>query len=322
MWNVADTLAISADQRRTLQAWIAAGSTPQKVVFRSRIVLLAAEGMANRKIAQQLHTSRPTVILWRRRFKVGGPAALTKDAAGRGRKPRIPPEKVEQILEATLKTTPLGATRWSVRTMAAAQGVSPATVQRIWQTQGLGTRRNADFGPNKRLLEKSNDSYSVGETARIEPIAENLKPSKVVLETAAGAQRFKRVSRLEWEDYPNYAARMEFLLALRNKWPKFWCSLNATWRSQDPTRLEQWTREYHVINEDERLSNRWLLDDVVLPTLAYWSESPDSPDARLQPTYPWFCYPPDRFLPFPEFRPVLTDARPRPIAPVADFKGR
>ena len=80
MWDVADPLPISAEQRRTLEAWIAARNSPQKVVFRSRLVLMASTGMANRRIAQDLNTSRPTVILWRQRFLKGGPAALTEDA--------------------------------------------------------------------------------------------------------------------------------------------------------------------------------------------------------------------------------------------------
>ncbi len=89
MWSVAEPLALDAEQRRTLEAWISARNTPQKVVFRSRIVLLAASGQPNRRIAQELQTSRPTVILWRNRFAAGGPAALTEEEPGRGRKPFV-----------------------------------------------------------------------------------------------------------------------------------------------------------------------------------------------------------------------------------------
>jgi len=56
---------------------------------------------------------------------------------GRGRKPSISAEQVAQIVRATLEDTPPGQTHWSCRTMAAAQGVSPATVQRIWSARGL-----------------------------------------------------------------------------------------------------------------------------------------------------------------------------------------
>src|SRR2546427_2915337 len=159
MWDVADPLPISAEQRRTLEAWIAARNSPQKVVFRSRLVLMASTGMANRRIAQDLNTSRPTVILWRQRFLKSGPAALTEDAPGRGRKPQITTQKIKQIVEATLHSKPKAATHWSVRTMAAAQGVSPASVQRIWDAHGLEPHRTRRFklSRDKRFVEKLTD---------------------------------------------------------------------------------------------------------------------------------------------------------------------
>src|SRR3972149_11764021 len=118
MWDAPEPLSITDEQRRTLQAWIAARNTPQKVVFRSRLVLMAAAGNSNRHIAREMTKSRPTVILWRNRFMQGGPTALTEDAPGRGRKPRVTAAKVKQIVDATLQTTPKAATHWSVRTMA------------------------------------------------------------------------------------------------------------------------------------------------------------------------------------------------------------
>jgi transposase len=156
---VPDALPISPEQRRTLESWIAARNTPQKVAFRARIVLQAAEGRANRKIALDLKTSRPTVILWRQRFAEGGTEALTEDAPGRGRKPLITAEKVKQIVEATLQTKPEAATHWSVRTMATAQKVSPATVQRIWDAHGLEPHRTRGFklSRDKRFVEKLTD---------------------------------------------------------------------------------------------------------------------------------------------------------------------
>jgi transposase len=138
---------------------MAARNSPQKVVFRSRLVLMAATGMANRRIAQDLNTSRPTVILWRRRFLEGGPAALAEDAPGRGRKPQITARKIKQIVEATLHSKPKAATHWSVRTMAAAQGVSPASVQRIWDAHGLEPHRTRRFklSRDQRFVEKLSD---------------------------------------------------------------------------------------------------------------------------------------------------------------------
>ena len=69
MWKPADVLPMTAEQKRTLEAWVRAGTTPQRIVLRSRICLLAAEGKSNNAIADQLGTSRPTVLLWRKRFR-------------------------------------------------------------------------------------------------------------------------------------------------------------------------------------------------------------------------------------------------------------
>lgn len=159
MWDMADRLPLTDEQRRTLEAWVAARTSPQRIVFRSRIVLLAAAGMSNGKIASELKTSRPTVILWRQRFAEGGPVALREDATGRGRKPRIGANKIKEIVEATLHTKPEAATHWSVRTMAAAQGVSPATVQRIWDAHGLEPHRIRTFkiSRDRRFVEKLTD---------------------------------------------------------------------------------------------------------------------------------------------------------------------
>jgi len=159
MWNVPAALKLSQEQQKILQTWVAARNTPQKIVLRSRIVLLAAEGKSNLRIAQTLRTSRPTVLLWRGRFQQGGPAALTEDAPGRGRKRQISSTQVQQIVEATLHTKPPATTHWSVRSMAQAKKVSPATVQRIWDAHGLKPHRTRTFklSRDRQFVEKLTD---------------------------------------------------------------------------------------------------------------------------------------------------------------------
>lgn len=51
-------------------------STPQAIVLRCRVVLGAAQGIANNELARQLSTSLPTVLLWRRRFEQQGWLAM------------------------------------------------------------------------------------------------------------------------------------------------------------------------------------------------------------------------------------------------------
>ena len=60
-------------QTQTLETWVRAKTSPQRVVLRSRVYLLAAEGPPNNAMAHRWETSRPTVQLWRTRFNEAGP---------------------------------------------------------------------------------------------------------------------------------------------------------------------------------------------------------------------------------------------------------
>jgi transposase len=159
MWTPAKPLPLTVEQETQLRTWVRAQNTPQSVALRCRIVLRAAEGLPNQRIAEDLRVSRPTVLLWRKRFAQGGCAALTQIEAGRGRKASIPATQVKQIVEATLKTRPKGATHWSCRTMARAHHVSPATIQRIWDAHGLQPHRVKTFklSRDQRFVEKLTD---------------------------------------------------------------------------------------------------------------------------------------------------------------------
>ncbi len=150
---------MSSEQKRTLVTWVRAQNTPQSIVLRAKIALLAAEGLSNMQIARDTGASRPTVILWRQRFLQGGPEALRQIAPGRGRRPTYGADRVKALVEATTQSKPLGATHWSTRTMAKAQGMSKATVQRIWFAHGLQPHRTKRFklSKDKRFTEKLTD---------------------------------------------------------------------------------------------------------------------------------------------------------------------
>lgn len=159
MWEPAEKLVIDVEDRRLLETWTRAHNAPQSVAMRCHVVLLAADGLANNAIANTLGISRPTVLLWRERFAAGGPQALVNEAPGRGRRRSITAAKVKRIVTATTQTTPPDATHWSCRTLARAQGVSPATVQRIWEAHGLQPHRTRTFklSRDKRFEEKLTD---------------------------------------------------------------------------------------------------------------------------------------------------------------------
>lgn len=159
MWKAAEPLKINGEQRRALERMVRSRTAPQRVVLRARIVLAAARGKPNRVIAQELNVSRPTVLQWRARFATGGVEALTHDAPRPGRPRQIDAKKVKSIVTATLQTQPRAATHWSTRTLAAEQGVSAATVQRIWKAHGLQPHRVETFklSRDKHFVEKLRD---------------------------------------------------------------------------------------------------------------------------------------------------------------------
>jgi transposase len=145
MFKPAPALWVDANQEKRLKFLVASGKTPQKIARRARIALLAGAGVPNHAIAAQLGVSRPTVLLWRGRFAQSGVPGLMRDARRPGRQKAIAPEVIQRVVEATQHTTPPGATHWSVRTMAQAQGLSRMTVQRIWKQHGLQPHRVETF---------------------------------------------------------------------------------------------------------------------------------------------------------------------------------
>ena len=80
----AKALSLTVEDREVLESWAGAYSTPQQVAKRARIILLAAEGIANTHIAEAVGVSRPTVLEWRKRFLTEGVETLWKTRPGRG----------------------------------------------------------------------------------------------------------------------------------------------------------------------------------------------------------------------------------------------
>lgn len=138
-------LPMTDGQRGILESLARSRTAPQREVTRAKALLLAADGVATTAIAGELGVSPASVTAWRQRFAEDGLAKFARVREGRGRKASISAEKVAAIVHATLHERPPGETHWSCRSMAKAQGVSPATVQRIWSARGLQPHRVETF---------------------------------------------------------------------------------------------------------------------------------------------------------------------------------
>ena len=152
-------MVLSPQEQVTLEAWARSRTLPLRLVQRAQIIMMAAAGQQNQQIAHALSISRPTVQLWRERFLALRLEGLKKDAPRPGRIPKIPEAKVRKVVEATLHTTPPDATHWSTRSMAKAQGLSEATVRRIWKRYNLKPHLTKTFklSRDKQFVEKLYD---------------------------------------------------------------------------------------------------------------------------------------------------------------------
>ena len=112
--------------------------------MRARIVLAAADGTANERIAAQLGVHRMTVLLWRGRFLRERMAGLT-DAPRPGREPTYDRAARDRVIAMTLEPPPFGTSHWSSRAMAARTGISVTTIQRIWRSANLKPHRIETF---------------------------------------------------------------------------------------------------------------------------------------------------------------------------------
>jgi transposase len=142
------TIELSDDERAQLEAWTRRRTSAQALAQRSRIVLLAAEGLTNTAIAERLGVGRPMVTKWRSRFAELRLDGLT-DEPRPGRPRTITDEQVEQVIITTLESTPQDATHWSTRSMAAEVGLSREAVGRIWRAFGLQPHRTETWKLSK-----------------------------------------------------------------------------------------------------------------------------------------------------------------------------
>lgn len=139
-----DRITLTGSQRRALKGLVRAGRTEQRLVTRAGIVLAAAEGQPNARIATWFRVCEDTVRKWRHRWWAAPGLASLADAPRSGRRPTFTAVQVAQV-KAIACTPPgeagLPLSRWScpeLANQAVACGVcasiSPATVRR-WLSQ-------------------------------------------------------------------------------------------------------------------------------------------------------------------------------------------
>src|SRR5215468_8069914 len=139
------TIDVTPADRRRLQSIIRDRNSPQKHVWRARIVLLSSAGAGTMAIMRAVGKGKTVVWRWQERFMHEGVAGLTRDKTRPARIAPLPAETVDRVIELTNQTPPHQATHWTAPAMAKAVGISPSSVRRIWAGQGLQPHRVRAF---------------------------------------------------------------------------------------------------------------------------------------------------------------------------------
>src|SRR6266545_1596601 len=138
-------IKLSATDRAALKAVVANRNSPQKHVWRAKIVLLTAAGHGTAEIVRRTGKAKTVIWRWQERFGSEGAAGLWRDKTRPSRIPPLSPDIAERVVALTLAGPPAHATHWTGAAMAKAVGISVSSVQRIWRAHGLQPHRMRQF---------------------------------------------------------------------------------------------------------------------------------------------------------------------------------
>ncbi len=146
---------VERDELRTL---VRLPRTPRALADRCKVVLLDDEGLTYAAIGAKLDMREQTVLKWRSRFLRFRFAGL-KDKPRSGVPKKITQRQIDEIIRMTLHEKPADANHWSLRSMAAASGISRSSINTIWRAFNLQPHRSETFklSTDPHFAEKTRD---------------------------------------------------------------------------------------------------------------------------------------------------------------------
>lgn len=151
-------LNVTEPERVELRRLARHPGTRQALATRCKVILLDEQGMTYAAIGAKLDMREQTVLKWRHRFLKHRLAGL-KDKPRPGVPRTITDAMIAEVVRLTLETKPPDATHWSLRSMAAASGISRSSVNTIWRAFNLQPHRAETFKMSKdpNFVEKVRD---------------------------------------------------------------------------------------------------------------------------------------------------------------------
>jgi transposase len=139
------SITVTPEDRRRLEAINRDRNSPQKHVWRARIILLTAEGLGTNAITRETRKDKTCVWRWQERFMHEGVVGLTRDKTRPSRVKPLEREKIDRVIDLTTTEPPHEATHWTAAAMAKTVGISDSSVRRIWKAHGLQPHRVRQF---------------------------------------------------------------------------------------------------------------------------------------------------------------------------------
>ena len=139
------SFTLSTSDRLRLEALVADRNTPQKHVWRARIVLLSADGLGTHAIMREAGVSKTAVWRWQDRFAQEGVEGLLRDKTRPARIPPLGLEVAARVVALTQRDPPGETTHWTAAAMSKVAAISVSSVQRIWRGHGLQPHRVRQF---------------------------------------------------------------------------------------------------------------------------------------------------------------------------------
>jgi transposase len=153
------SIVVTASDKARLEALVAARGSPQKHVWRARIILLTEDCLGTAAIMAATGKSKTCVWRWQERFMAEGVDSLLRDKTRPPGIAPLAPSLVDKVVALTLEPPAHEATHWTVRAMAKAVGIAASSVMKIWHDHGLAPHRWRSFklSNDKAFAEKLHD---------------------------------------------------------------------------------------------------------------------------------------------------------------------